>query len=52
LYWFDLKRWGLNVDKSALTGEVLDFKTDARILGFIPTNELDRNLLMVQNEGY
>lgn len=52
LRWFDLKRLGMDVDKSQTTGEIIDFETDARILAPIPRQEMDLNPNMEQNVGY
>ena len=50
---FDLKRLGLNIDKSAvdLTGEVIDF-TDLRILAPLPSGDLELNPNLQNNFGY
>ncbi|MGY6560171.1 MAG: RagB/SusD family nutrient uptake outer membrane protein [Nitritalea sp.] len=50
---FDLKRYGMDIDKSAvdLIGEVISF-TDERILAPLPTGDLEINPNLVQNFGY
>lgn len=50
--WYDLKRWGRDIDKSDTTGEIIDFETDFRILAPIPQQEIDLNPLIEQNVGY
>lgn len=50
--WYDLKRWGRDIDKSDTTGEIIDFENDFRLLAPIPQQEVDLNPFMEQNVGY
>ena len=50
--WFDLKRNGMPITKTATSG-VPDLNySDFRLLGVIPESELSLNDLLVQNPGY
>jgi len=50
--WYDLKRWGQDLDKSDLTGQMLLFEADHRWLAPIPQQELELNPNLEQNFGY
>jgi len=50
--WFDLKRLGLNIPKSARSAQPTLNYTDFRILPDLPVSELNLNELLVQNPGY
>ena len=50
--WFDLKRLGLNIPKSAASQQPTLNYTDFRILANLPESELNLNDLLVQNPGY
>ena len=50
--WYDLKRWGQDLDKTDLTGEYIEFETDFRWLAPIPQQEIELNPNLEQNFGY
>jgi len=50
--WYDLKRWGRDIDKRDLSGEYIEFETDFRWLAPIPQRELELNPNLEQNFGY
>ena len=50
--WFDLKRLGSEITKSATANVPNLSYTDFRLLGVIPQSELSLNELLVQNPGY
>lgn len=50
--WFDLKRLGMDIPKSAASQSPTLSYSDFRILGFMPESELNLNELLVQNPGY
>ncbi len=50
--WFDLKRNGMNITKSAASQQPSLSYNDFRILSFIPERELNLDDELVQNPGY
>ncbi|MEM1121747.1 MAG: RagB/SusD family nutrient uptake outer membrane protein, partial [Bacteroidota bacterium] len=50
--WFDLKRLGMAIPKTATSNAPTLSYTDFRILADIPQSELSLNPLLVQNPGY
>ncbi len=50
--WFDLKRNGMDITKTASSGTPTLSYSDFRLLGVIPESELSLNELLVQNPGY
>ena len=50
--WFDLKRNGMDITKSAASGVPTISYSDFRLLGVIPQTELSLNEFLVQNPGY
>ncbi|NRB52206.1 MAG: RagB/SusD family nutrient uptake outer membrane protein [Saprospiraceae bacterium] len=50
--WFDLKRNGMDIPKSAASGVPTVSYSDFRLLGVIPQTELSLNEFLVQNPGY
>lgn len=50
--WFDLKRNGMDIPKTATSGVPTISYSDFRLLGVIPQSELSLNEFLVQNPGY
>ena len=50
--WFDLKRLGMDIPKTAASNAPTLSYTDFRILADIPQSELSLNQLLIQNPGY
>jgi hypothetical protein len=50
--WFDLKRLGMNIPKTAASAQQTLSYSDFRVLSFIPESELNLDDALTQNPGY